>query len=98
MRLNVCEKGREEFSWKRFECCDDVEMSANSGGERVHSWNRVDGIDVLRGLAILFVLLNHVNMRLVIAGIPYGEMLPHRLLNDFVCSAACRYFLRCRDF
>ncbi len=84
MRLNVCEKGREEFSWKRFECCDDVEMSANSGGERVHSWNRVDGIDVLRGLAILFVLLNHVNMRLVIAGIPYGEMLPHRLLNDFV--------------
>ncbi|HVA16215.1 MAG TPA: acyltransferase [Candidatus Dormibacteraeota bacterium] len=39
---------------------------------------------MLRGLAILFVLLNHVNMRLVIAGIPYGHALPHRLLNDFV--------------
>ena len=59
-------------------------MSANSGGERAHSWNRVDGIDLLRGLAILFVLLNHVNMRLVIAKIPYREMLPHRLLNDLV--------------
>lgn len=59
-------------------------MSANSGGERAHSWNRVDGIDVLRGMAILFVLLNHVNMRLVIAKIAYGQALPHRLLNDFV--------------
>ncbi|MGH9711043.1 MAG: acyltransferase family protein [Candidatus Acidiferrales bacterium] len=39
---------------------------------------------MLRGIAILFVLLNHVNMRLVIAKIPYGHLLPHRLLNDFV--------------
>ena len=82
--LDVCEKGGEKSSRKCFECCDDVRMSANSGGERGHSWNRVDGIDVLRGMAILFVLLNHVNMRLVIAGIPYGQALPHRLLNDFV--------------
>ncbi|HKV29203.1 MAG TPA: acyltransferase [Candidatus Acidoferrales bacterium] len=52
--------------------------------QRAHSWNRVDGIDLLRGIAILFVLLNHVNMRLVIAKIPYGQALPHRLLNDFV--------------
>lgn len=59
-------------------------MKAISAGERTHSWNRVDGIDVLRGLAILFVLLNHVNMRLVIAKIAYGQALPHRLLNDFV--------------
>jgi peptidoglycan/LPS O-acetylase OafA/YrhL len=34
-------------------------------------WKRLDGVDVLRGLAILFVLLNHVHMRLVIADIPY---------------------------
>lgn len=59
-------------------------MNAISGVERTHSWNRVDGIDVLRGMAILFVLLNHVNMRLVIAKIAYGQALPHRLLNDFV--------------
>lgn len=75
-------------------------MNANSAGERAHSWNRVDGIDLLRGLAILFVLLNHVNMRLVIAKIPYGEMLPHRLLNDFVWNGqrGVQIFLRCRDF
>jgi peptidoglycan/LPS O-acetylase OafA/YrhL len=35
------------------------------------NWNRLDGVDVLRGLAILFVVLNHVHMRLLIAGIPY---------------------------
>lgn len=34
-------------------------------------WNRLDGVDLLRGLAILFVVLNHVHMRLLIAGIPY---------------------------
>jgi peptidoglycan/LPS O-acetylase OafA/YrhL len=33
--------------------------------------NRLDGVDVLRGLAILFVVLNHVHMRLAIAHIPY---------------------------
>jgi hypothetical protein len=34
-------------------------------------WRRLDGVDVLRGVAILFVLLNYVHMRLLIAGIPY---------------------------
>jgi peptidoglycan/LPS O-acetylase OafA/YrhL len=32
---------------------------------------RIDGVDILRGLAILFVVLNHVHMRLAIAHIPY---------------------------
>jgi peptidoglycan/LPS O-acetylase OafA/YrhL len=35
-----------------------------------HNGKRLDGVDVLRGLAILFVVLNHVNMRLVISRIP----------------------------
>lgn len=35
------------------------------------NWKRLDGVDALRGLAILFVVLNYVNMRLVIADIPY---------------------------
>jgi peptidoglycan/LPS O-acetylase OafA/YrhL len=35
-------------------------------------WNRLDGVDVLRGLAILFVVLNHVHMRLLLADIPYA--------------------------
>jgi peptidoglycan/LPS O-acetylase OafA/YrhL len=36
------------------------------------NWNRLDGVDVLRGLAILFVVLNHVHMRLLLADIPYA--------------------------
>src|SRR6266481_6379853 len=35
------------------------------------NWARLDGVDILRGLAILFVLLNHVHMRLLLADIPY---------------------------
>lgn len=53
----------------------------DSSGRR---WPRLDGVDLLRGLAILFVLLNHVNMRLVIGHIPYGAWLPRFLLSTLV--------------
>jgi len=46
--------------------------------------DRIDGVDLLRGLAIFFVLMNHVNMRLVIADIPYAEHLPHQLVSSLV--------------
>jgi peptidoglycan/LPS O-acetylase OafA/YrhL len=49
-----------------------------------HSWMRLDGVDVLRGLAILFVLMNHVNMRLFIGHIPYTEGLPEQLVSSLV--------------
>ena len=55
-------------------------------GRRAHGWSRLDGVDVLRGLAILLVLLNHVNMRLVLADIPYGQSLPRQLLSSLVWS------------
>jgi peptidoglycan/LPS O-acetylase OafA/YrhL len=48
------------------------------------SWIRLDGVDVLRGLAIFFVLMNHVNMRLVIAHIPYTAGLPEQLVSALV--------------
>jgi hypothetical protein len=35
------------------------------------SWKRLDDVDLLRGLAIFFVLMNHVNVRLQIAKVPY---------------------------
>ena len=50
----------------------------------VHSWRRLDGVDILRGLAILFVLMNHVNMRLVVAKIPYAEGLSDQLVSSLV--------------
>ena len=50
----------------------------------VRHWPRLDGVDLLRGCAILFVLLNHVNMRLVIGHIPYGNALPPPLLRMLI--------------
>lgn len=45
---------------------------------------RLDGVDVLRGLAIFFVLMNHVNMRLRLARIPYADGLPEQLVSSLV--------------
>jgi peptidoglycan/LPS O-acetylase OafA/YrhL len=45
---------------------------------------RIDGVDLLRGLAIFFVLMNHVNVRLLIAKIPYAAGLPRQLIGSLV--------------
>ena len=44
----------------------------------------VDGIDLLRGLAIFFVLMNHINIRLIGADVPYREYLPAQLVHFLV--------------
>jgi peptidoglycan/LPS O-acetylase OafA/YrhL len=50
-----------------------ISVSDTPAAEIPHrDWKRLDGVDVLRGLAILFVALNHVNMRLVSSEIPYA--------------------------
>jgi peptidoglycan/LPS O-acetylase OafA/YrhL len=48
------------------------------------SWTRLDGVDLLRGLAIFFVLMNHVNMRLLAAKVPYTRGLPPQLVYSLV--------------
>jgi peptidoglycan/LPS O-acetylase OafA/YrhL len=48
------------------------------------SWTRLDGVDLLRGLAIFFVLMNHVNMRLLAAKVPYTRGLPPQLVSSLV--------------
>ena len=52
--------------------------------DRPHNWARLDGVDILRGLAIFFVLMNHVNMRLFLADIPYTQGLPSQLVSSLV--------------
>jgi peptidoglycan/LPS O-acetylase OafA/YrhL len=59
-------------------------MATAENFETRRSWSRLDGVDILRGLAILFVLLNHVNMRLYLAKIPYTHGLPHQLVSSLV--------------
>jgi peptidoglycan/LPS O-acetylase OafA/YrhL len=48
------------------------------------SWKRLDGVDLIRGLAIFFVLMNHVNMRLLGAKVPYLKGLPLQLIYSLV--------------
>ena len=55
-------------------------------GERLwhRSWARIDGVDALRCLAILLVLMNHVNMRLWGAHVRYTRGLPPQLVSSLV--------------
>lgn len=48
------------------------------------SQNRLDGIDLLRGLAIFFVLVEHVHIRLALAKVPYTKFLPAQLWHFLV--------------
>jgi peptidoglycan/LPS O-acetylase OafA/YrhL len=45
---------------------------------------RLGVVDLLRGLAIFFVLMNHVNMQLIFAHVPYTRGLPHQLVSSLV--------------
>jgi peptidoglycan/LPS O-acetylase OafA/YrhL len=48
------------------------------------SWTRLDGVDLLRGLAIFFVVMNHINIRLIGADVPYKNYLPKQVLHFLV--------------
>jgi peptidoglycan/LPS O-acetylase OafA/YrhL len=48
---------------------------------------RLDGIDLLRGLSIFFVIMNHINIRLLGADVPYTEFLPAQLVHILVWNA-----------
>jgi len=61
-------------------------MTGTDRTTRPRSWERLDGVDILRGLAIFFVLMNHVNMRLVIAKMPYTEGLPEQLVSSLMSN------------
>jgi peptidoglycan/LPS O-acetylase OafA/YrhL len=59
-------------------------MASSKSADSTRSWNRLDGVDLLRGLAIFFVLMNHVNMRLLSADVPYAKLLPAQLMSSLV--------------
>ncbi|HWE48794.1 MAG TPA: acyltransferase [Bryobacteraceae bacterium] len=46
--------------------------------------HRLAGIDVLRGIAIFFVLMNHVNVRLMLNKVPYTKGIPRNLIGPLV--------------
>lgn len=59
-------------------------MASAESTVQTENWKRLDGIDLLRGLAIFFVLMNHVNIRLLLAKVPYTQFLPNQLVHLLV--------------
>src|SRR5271170_2382679 len=59
-------------------------MTSTSPVNPARSWARLDRVDLLRGLAIFFVLMNHVNMRLRGAHVPYTRGLPDQVVSSLV--------------
>ena len=64
-------------------------MALAATASPARSWKRLDGIDLLRGLAIFFVLMNHVNMRLLFATVSYTKGLPQQLVHSLVWNGEC---------
>ena len=59
-------------------------MAVGESAVEVGNWKRLDGIDLLRGFAIFFVLMNHVNIRLLLAKVPYTNGLAPLLIQSLV--------------
>jgi peptidoglycan/LPS O-acetylase OafA/YrhL len=59
-------------------------MSSAEITRPARSWPRLDGVDLLRGLAIFLVLMNHVNMRLRGVHVPYTRGMPEQLVDSLV--------------
>ncbi|HEX4025043.1 MAG TPA: acyltransferase [Steroidobacteraceae bacterium] len=47
-------------------------------------WTRLDGVDLLRSVAILLVLMNHTHLRLLFAHVPYTAGLPAQLVSSLM--------------
>ena len=62
-------------------------MNFDPTSESQRSWTRLDGVDLLRGLAIFFVLMNHVDVRLRLAHVPYTAGWPPQLVNSLIFNA-----------
>ena len=59
-------------------------MAETSGVVAAKIWDRLDGVDLIRGLAIFFVLMNHVNMQLLFAHVPYTRGLWPQFVSSLV--------------
>jgi peptidoglycan/LPS O-acetylase OafA/YrhL len=57
---------------------------SNQADRPITNRSRIDGVDILRGLSIFLVLMNHVHMRLFLAKIPYTDGLPSQLVSSLV--------------
>lgn len=62
-------------------------MTPSDSKSSTRAGKRLDGIDLLRGLSIFFVLMNHINIRLLGADVPYTGFIPAQLVHVLVWNA-----------
>ena len=62
-------------------------MTPSDSKSSTRAGKRLDGIDLLRGLSIVFVLMNHINIRLLGADVPYTGFIPAQLVHVLVWNA-----------
>src|SRR5579884_2761518 len=60
----------------------DVVAAPQSSDLEASAVRRVDGIDVLRGLSILAVVIHHITLRLPLRRTVIGKLLPGAIVND----------------
>lgn len=65
----------------------DEEVTLSKSPPPSVAGKRLDGIDLLRGLSIFFVIMNHINIRLLGADVPYTKYLPAQLVHVLVWNA-----------
>lgn len=56
-------------------------MSSGKSLESGRSWERQDGVDLLRGLAIFLVLMNHINFRVLSADVLCANGIPEQIVS-----------------
>lgn len=61
-------------------------MTAEPGRPSSAASSRLAGVDVLRGLCVLLVLLNHVKLRFLLNDLPVPDALPARMERVFFWS------------
>ncbi len=76
------------------------DVTPSESAPRAHTWKRLDGIDLLRGLSIFFVLMNHITSACSVLRFHIQSFCRHSwsTFSSGMPNSVCRCFLPSRVF